>query len=169
MCRFIWICTGCTCTQHVYKGYILLQTLSPNANVDNKSKQSPSPDPRAQEYTPPTLNLTNSVFTKRVKSPRRLLLARRALLAKEKQDDVLSQRKSSSVNHRTSCQCFGKPQICSLCSSRFLHVLHLLQMKLVFYFKIFDLPTVGCLIISSLEVSLGISCRVHLFVSHNRF
>lgn len=83
-----------------------------------KSKQTPSSGHKSQ-YTPPTHSLSNAVFAKRVKSPRRLLLAKRALLAKEKQDNILSQRKSSSHHYKpTACQCYGKPQICSLCSAR---------------------------------------------------
>ncbi|KAH3796925.1 cell division cycle 7-related protein kinase-like [Dreissena polymorpha] len=81
----------------------------------SQSKHSASSSSRSQQYTPPTPNLSNSVFAKRVKSPRRLLLAKRALLVKEGKDDILSQRKGAQP---VQCNCFGKPQICSVCSAR---------------------------------------------------
>ncbi|XP_052790147.1 cell division cycle 7-related protein kinase-like isoform X2 [Mya arenaria] len=97
------------------------QSSASTTPVSQTSKGTPSAspaDPKADQYTPPTPNLSNSVFVKRVKSPRRLLLAKRALMLQEK-DDVLSQRKSGVRPYRPAqCQCFGKPQICSLCSSR---------------------------------------------------
>ncbi|XP_060593688.1 cell division cycle 7-related protein kinase-like [Ruditapes philippinarum] len=80
------------------------------------AKETPSSDSKTRQYTPP---VSNSLFARRVKSPRRMLLAKRALLAKDKEDDILSQRKSSSHRYQpTACQCYGKPQICSLCSAR---------------------------------------------------
>lgn len=101
-----------------------------NQNSLLKLQQTASSDLKSQQYTPPTHNLTNAVFSKRVKSPRRLLLAKRALLAKEKQDDILSQRKSASHRYKpAACQCFGKPQICSLCSARFVDHLLLLYCR----------------------------------------
>ena len=82
------------------------------------NKEMPSSDSKTRQYTPP---VSNSLFARRVKSPRRLLLAKRALLAKDKHDDVLSQRKSSSHRYQpTACQCYGKPQICSLCTARYI-------------------------------------------------
>ncbi|XP_045188240.2 cell division cycle 7-related protein kinase-like [Mercenaria mercenaria] len=85
-------------------------------NSTKIDKNTPTSDFKSRQYTPP---VSNSLFARRVKSPRRMLLAKRVLLAKEKQDDILSQRKTSSHRYQpTACQCFGKPQICSLCTAR---------------------------------------------------
>jgi len=75
-------------------------------------------DSKSRQSAPTTPNLSNALFAKRVKSPRRMLLAKRALLVQDK-DDILSQRKSAGQRYQSSaCQCFGKPQVCSMCSSR---------------------------------------------------
>ncbi|WAR31039.1 CDC7-like protein [Mya arenaria] len=83
------------------------QSSASTTPVSQTSKGTPSAspaDPKADQYTPPTPNLSNSVFVKRVKSPRRLLLAKRALMLQEK-DDVLSQRKSGVRPYRPAqCQ-----------------------------------------------------------------
>ncbi|KAL4218644.1 Cell division control protein 7 [Mactra antiquata] len=89
-------------------------TCSPDSKVD--SQDSLSPDNKSRQYTP---DINPTAYAKKLKSPRRLLLAKRALLAKEKQDTrVVSKRSSSSRYVPKACQCFGKPQVCSLCTAR---------------------------------------------------
>lgn len=85
--------------------------------------------------TPPTPDLTKLVLSKN-KSPRRYLLAKRTLMAKTKEDKhstvLLKNTKTSTIGKETkkvcfgkgvqsaptSCQCFGLPQICSVCMAR---------------------------------------------------
>ncbi|ESP04473.1 hypothetical protein LOTGIDRAFT_136165 [Lottia gigantea] len=73
-------------------------------------------------YTPPTPNMDSISFTKNVKSPRRYLLAKRALMVKDK--DVPSRPRNTSTsavmmsNNPYTCQCAGQPMICSICTGR---------------------------------------------------
>lgn len=87
--------------------------LSPTtSSQDNKQKIVAGK--KSQNYVTPELE--NSTFARRVKSPRRVLLAKRALLAKNKTSDLDKGAKVSAV--MSTCDCYGKPQICSICNSR---------------------------------------------------
>ncbi|XP_021380364.1 cell division cycle 7-related protein kinase-like [Mizuhopecten yessoensis] len=76
---------------------------------------------KCRQFTPPTPDIANKVFTKRVKSPRRMLLAKRALMVKERETNLtrtgLSHQGQSSGGLST-CQCFGQPIVCTLCTAR---------------------------------------------------
>ena len=74
---------------------------------------------KSQSYVTPELE--NSTFSRRVKSPRRVLLAKRALLAKNKSSDLDKGVKASAV--LSTCDCFGKPQVCSICNSRYVETI----------------------------------------------
>ena len=112
-----------TFRESYFNHHLCLQEHLNKANTPDPICLKPPIDSsfKSREYTPPTPNLSNSVFSKRIKSPRRALLAKRALLI-QKQEERYSQKKGSSLLVQPSpaaCQCYEKPQICSLCSSRY--------------------------------------------------
>ncbi|XP_050390925.2 cell division cycle 7-related protein kinase [Patella vulgata] len=69
-------------------------------------------------YTPPTPNMDSLAFTKNVKSPRRYLLAKRALMVKDKEVTSQSRVSSNGAMATNTCHCHGQPMICSICTSR---------------------------------------------------
>ncbi|XP_048774454.1 cell division cycle 7-related protein kinase-like [Ostrea edulis] len=87
--------------------------LSPSSSTQ-QNKQKTTACKKSQSYVTPELE--NSTFARRVKSPRRVLLAKRALMAKSKSSDHEKGAKPSAV--LSTCDCFGKPQICSICNAR---------------------------------------------------
>ncbi|XP_033730008.1 cell division cycle 7-related protein kinase-like [Pecten maximus] len=99
-----------------------------NIQIDTKRiGQTPSPGftklehsqtIKCRQFTPPTPDIANKVFTKRVKSPRRMLLAKRALM---KDREATLTRTGSSQGHSSglsTCQCYGQPIVCTMCTAR---------------------------------------------------
>lgn len=97
--------------------------LSPSKTVESQENQNRKniqrPDsfkilkpkyekPRQQDH---------STFARKSKSPRRLLLAKRALMVKEN-EMIQSKRHKSSGTLLSTCQCFGQPSVCTICTSR---------------------------------------------------
>ncbi|KAK3579927.1 hypothetical protein CHS0354_014038 [Potamilus streckersoni] len=85
--------------------------FSQEARHNSTSKNNPRSN--FKQYTPHTPVLGSKICTKKMKSPRRVLLAKRALMVKEK-EQVLTNRCHSTGQ----CHCFGLPQICSFCMAR---------------------------------------------------
>jgi hypothetical protein len=80
-----------------------------------KNIQKPDSYILKPKYEKPRLQ--DCTFTRKSKSPRRLLLAKRALMVKEKEMIQSKGRKSSST--LSTCQCFGQPNVCTICTSRY--------------------------------------------------
>ncbi|KAJ8300896.1 hypothetical protein KUTeg_022415 [Tegillarca granosa] len=93
------------------------QNNSFHENQTNKTQVG-----RLRHYTPPTSEFSNGAFTKKVKSPRRLLLAKRALMVKERETTHQRSKSSSAVLQGNSgmatCQCYGQPLVCTICTAR---------------------------------------------------
>ncbi|KAL3871148.1 hypothetical protein ACJMK2_039165 [Sinanodonta woodiana] len=83
---------------------------------NSTSKNNPSSNFNCKQYTHPTPVLDSKNCTKKIKSPRRVLLAKRALMVKEK--ELALTNRSHSNYSATHCHCFGLPQICSFCMTR---------------------------------------------------
>ncbi|XP_041368414.1 cell division cycle 7-related protein kinase-like [Gigantopelta aegis] len=89
---------------------------TPLSKADPKSK----PVLATKQYTPsPTLD--SLAFTKRMKSPRRLLLSKRTLMIKDEHGLPTKTRPSTSSTKPgvgCTCQCFNQPMICRMCMAR---------------------------------------------------
>ncbi|XP_076087662.1 cell division cycle 7-related protein kinase-like [Mytilus galloprovincialis] len=57
------------------------------------------------------------MLIRKSKSPRRLLLAKRALMVKEK-EILRSKGENSRSPSISTCQCYGQPTVCTICTSR---------------------------------------------------
>jgi cell division control protein 7 len=86
----------------------------PLSSSNQQNKQKATACKKSQRYVTPELE--SSTLANRVKSPRRVLLAKRTLIAKNKSSDHEKSGKPSVA--LSTCSCFGKPQICSICNSR---------------------------------------------------
>ncbi|KAL5015720.1 hypothetical protein ScPMuIL_005309 [Solemya velum] len=105
----------------------VLTPTSQNINMCSPSDQKVDPtfkSARLKQFTTPTPELPNRMLTKKMKSPRRYLLAKRALMVKEQESSNV-RTKSLSLTTKTkvnqslpTCQCFGQPVVCSICTSR---------------------------------------------------
>ncbi|XP_067661829.1 cell division cycle 7-related protein kinase-like [Haliotis asinina] len=110
------------------KKYLQDNNVKSPASTDLKREQPTDQKPgisgklaaHRRQYTPPTANLDMLHLSNKIKSPRRMLLAKRALMIKEGQ--VSSKQRSSSSSSRpgnqNTCQCFGQPMVCSICVAR---------------------------------------------------
>lgn len=100
-------------TESTTSGRSTRNPLSPTSS-SQQNKQKIAAGKKSQSYVTPELE--NSTFARRIKSPRRVLLAKRALLAKNKPSELEKGAKPSAV--LSTCDCFGKPQVCSICNAR---------------------------------------------------
>ncbi|KAJ8299897.1 hypothetical protein KUTeg_021416 [Tegillarca granosa] len=102
------------------KRTVLSQQNQNNSFHENQTNKTQ--DGRLRHYTPPTSDFSNRAFTKKVKSPRRLLLAKRALMVKERETTHQRSKSSSAVLQGNSgmatCQCYGQPLVCTICTAR---------------------------------------------------
>ena len=101
------------------KKSFLSPSVKENIPTDISSKKLETPDPslvKFRQYTP-SPEISNRQFNKK-KSPRRMLLAKRALMVKDSSTASKSNPGHLSNAAVSTCQCYGSPVVCSICMAR---------------------------------------------------